>query len=395
MRRLIPAIPTVLLATSAALAADPPLITNTTDRNDYTVQFQVMIQPSNLAYGRTFQLDHADVFFPVIESTGSSTSDLNSVTAQFWWRKQVWTDEFRMLPPVPGFGRYGAMTFDAGNRVFRGAGIPDLDQSVTENVRFQFTYAQVSRETKFDEKRALEIPWPATFPPSLQAWLQPEPLVQSLHPAVVELVDEWTNGSPRTLGPVALAKELCGRVVAHMQPSAPNYRFNSRGRVAGLDVQGAAFAAVEQGGSCFDMAALLVAVYRAAGIPSRVVIGFDVAETNKLGDPIFQAWAEFALLDPADNKIEWIPVDVVRQRAFSSRPPPVTQTWEYFGNNRFLDTAFPLAFHFHPPDRAVGAGGIVVYDAHALWGWIPSPLIPELEQRFVISIIGTPQRGGR
>lgn len=380
----------------SALAATPPLITNTTDRNDYTLQYDVRLTTSRDANALTFEINHADVYFPVVESTGSSTGNLQSAYIQFWWRQQIWTEAFTLLPAKPGFGRYGKLEFQQSRNVFRGGGLPAQDQSVSRDIRILYGFSQVCRETVFDEKRALQIPWPAAFPTELEAWTHPEPMIQSTHPEVVKLVNEWTRGNPRAVGgPVLLAKELCGRVVEHVMPTAPNYRYNTKGRMAGLDVQGAAFAAVEGGGSCFDMAALLVAVYRAAGIPSRLVIGLDVEEMAQVGDPVFLAWAEFALFDPSDNKVEWIPVDVVRQRAFSSRPPPIRQTWEYFGNNRYLDTAFPLGFAFHPPDQAVGATGIVAYGAHALWGWVPSPLIAQLDQRLIISVIGTPQRGGR
>lgn len=380
---------------AASNAADPPLITHTTDRNDYTIRFQVFIKPSRDASADRFALTMADIYFPFIESTSSSTGDPNSIRTQFWWRKQIATEEFRILPAVPGFGRFGAVEFRADRFAFRGAGVPSLDQTVTEEVRFQYEFASVNRETVFDEKRAAQIPWPQEFPPELRAWLQPEVLIQSTHPAIVALVNEWTGANPRALGPVMLAKQLCGHVVDHMMPTEPAFGNNTRGGIAGIDVQGAAFAAVEKSGSVFDMAALLVAVYRAAGIPARLVVGLDVERTNRQRTPAFQAWVEFALLDPSDNRVEWIPVDVVRQRSFSSRAPRINQPWEYFGNNRFLDTAMPLSFHFHPPDRAVGSGGIVSFNAHALWGWTPSPLIAEMDQTLNIVVMGTPQRGGR
>ncbi len=389
----------------AALAADPPLITNTTDVNTYVVHYEVQIIPRDdiqrnpaggLQYQRSqFVLDKADVFFPVIDDTGSSETNPALTEAQFWWRSELWEDAFTMLPRVNGAGRYGKLEFLADPAARNAVQTPIDRRDASNMARLIFKVTVRCKETVFDERRALDIPWPADYPPELRAWTEPDQhYIHARHPAVVALMNDWTNANPRAMTPVELAKTIAGRAIEHVRTSAPNIGNNTRGQVEGLDVQGAAFAAETGEGSVFDLVCLYVAACRAAGLPTRLVVGIDVEATNKTRFPQFHAWAEFALLDPADNKLEWIPVDVVRQREFGSRPPPIQHRWEYFGNNRFLDTTVPVAFHFHPPDRAVGARGIIAYGSPALWGWISDPAYAALDQQLNIMVQGAPIRGG-
>src|SRR5581483_8784634 len=132
-------------------------------------------------------------------------------------------------------------------------------------------------------------------------------------------------------------------------------------------------------GSEFDMVCALAAVYRAAGLPARTVIGFDVGQSKtdgrrflgKRGSSELRAWVEFPLVNPRDNALVWVPVDIVRMRKSSSRAKPLEQRWPFFGDNDALDRVIPFAFQFHPPTT------VVSYGSPAFWGWLVMPKPPE------------------
>lgn len=402
MRRFLCSLPTALMTINAAVAADPPLITHTTNRNDYTVHYEVtIIPPKNQrltarcdpGYDEAkFVLNEVDFYFPIIENTAASTTDPEAVQAQFFWQGQVWTDQYVIMPVAPGFGRYGHVEFSGDPASRRNVSTALGNPDASNKARLIFRVPTVCRESVFDERRAMEIPWPATMPPPLLAWTKPEPgYIESDDQTVIELMNDWTDSRPRELNPALLAKTIAAGVVEYVQPDGARVGGSSRARLQGLDVQGAAFVAENERGTIYDMVCLYVAACRAAGLPTRAVIGLDVDQTNKHGFPTFHAWAEFALVDSDNNRIEWIPVDIVRQREFSSRPPPLPQTWEYFGNNRFLDTTVPVAFHFLPPSGAVGGASVLPAVAPALWGWALDPAIESIDTELNIMIMGTPQ----
>ncbi|MEO0716387.1 MAG: lyase family protein, partial [Planctomycetota bacterium] len=148
---------------------------------------------------------------------------------------------------------------------------------------------------------------------------------------IEELVNEWTGGNPRGAKPYLAAKWLLGRVVEHVQPSAPGFNNDRGGSIEGLDVQGAAATAVNKRGSAIDMALLLTAVYREAGIPARLVVGYDAGsdkeqqrflKTSRANAPEIRAWVEFALFDEAAGTLTWIPADPHAMRKSSSRIRP-------------------------------------------------------------------------
>jgi hypothetical protein len=257
-----------------------------------------------------------------------------------------------------------------------------------------------SYETVIDEARARQIPWPKEpWEPLIASCLQPQLFVEVEDPAIQALVKEWTGGNPRGAAPYDLAKMLAGKVVGHYSPTEGMYETIGRGLrageisavlLSGYNVDGAASAAVNKRGSPFDMANLLTAVYRAAGLPARVVIGYDVKASEAGPNPapsVVRAWTEFYLLDEANKRGEWIPVDIQKQREFSSRPPPLTQAWDYFGNSRDFDFICPIAYHWVPPTLSINQG------PPALWGFVPDPLFYGSDQEIRFYAFETPKRG--
>jgi len=84
---------------------------------------------------------------------------------------------------------------------------------------------------------------------------------------------------------------------------------------------------------------------------------------------------------------EWIPVDIVKQREFSSRAPALNLRWEYFGNNVEFDMMVPVSYHWIPPENVVNAG------VPGFWGWQPSPAVPGVEVELKFRASGMPRRG--
>lgn len=256
-----------------------------------------------------------------------------------------------------------------------------------------------SYDTRIDEDRAFQVPWPPggyTWDPELAANLQPQLFVRPDHPSIQRLLNQWTNGKPRKVSPYYLAKYLAGKVVEYYKPDGRTLEATGRGATAidvsailisGFRVDGSVHAAETGKGSPLDAANLLTALYRAAGIPARVVIAYDVQRSIDNSSLSVRAWTEFYLYDPRNDRGDWIPVDIQLQRQFSNRAPPIKQRWQFFGHNEQFKATTPLAYHWIPPASITNAG------PPALWGWIPDPVNPLPDQQISITVIGTPKHG--
>jgi hypothetical protein len=276
-----------------------------------------------------------------------------------------------------------------------------LERWQGESVTLDVTFPVTAFNTRYDDARATQIDWPATWPSAAQTSLQPQMFIDmgnegpyDMEP-VKNLVKRWTEGKdPRTVRPAVLAKFFAGEVWRHVQPSGNGLAFNRQGELEGIDLQGAPETAVRGRGTEFDMVCLLAAVYREAGLPARTVIGFDVgarkrdgnAFLGKTGSGTLRAWVEFALID--NGELVWVPVDVVRMRKGSSQPPrELEREWRWFGTHTELEGIIPFAFQFHPPTTVVSHG------SPAFWGWMVSPRPPErVLQSVRIDAIRTPRR---
>lgn len=266
------------------------------------------------------------------------------------------------------------------------------------NVRAQVSYEITSYETEIDEERAMQIEWHTELfeDPVVVSSLAPQLYIESDDPFIVRLVEEWTNGEPKRVKPYMLAKYLAGKVVEYYQPSEGYLEADDRvfvwgGRpvifLEGFNVDGAAVAARRRDGSPFDMANLLTAVYRAAGLPARVVIGYDERLDGKRGVAPFIAWVEFYLHHPEAKRGEWVPVDIVKQREFSSQAPPLERRWEYFGRNDDSEHYCPLGHHWKPPTAVVTSG------EPTIWGWLPQNedgREPRVDGSVDVQVIETP-----
>lgn len=385
-----------MLAASAH-AASPPVLTRT-EPKDWTIHYEVVLTVPRdsvpIPYRSRYQLvgdvagfrfKSADIYFPVPRETASSTTqtkdpyftgaaqldgvDIANPAALLRGDDAVGDYLLLAIPPAPQLRTGGQINLTGDARPWHGGA----------RLRLYAEIPVISHETRYDQDRAERIAWPARpLPATLQACLRPEPLIESDNPRIVALLAEWMNAAPVPASPALLAKFLTGRVVERYMPVTLGYEFNTVGQPEGLTLTGAAAIADADRADPFDIACLHVAVLRAAGIPARVIIGLDPIETTLRRFPMLRMWTEFCLVDETDDTAEWIPVDVVAQRLFSSRPPPLHQRWQHFGYSESLDDLVPLAHSFMP--AASVCGPTVAYGSPALWGWRPQPDIPEVEQ---------------
>lgn len=270
-----------------------------------------------------------------------------------------------------------------------------------EEVEVQLKVSMTSWQIRFDEALANRLKWPAAYSGAAATALEPEYWIDigtdgpyDMTP-VKDLVKKWMGPKdPKTLPPVQAAKFLAGQVMQHVQTSGNGIATNRIGEMEGINLQGTPVTAKTGRGSEFDMVQLLVAVYRSIGLPARSVIGYDVGDTKdnkflaKKGSASIRAWVEFALIDPSLPDPVWVPVDIVRMRKSSTRPPALDRPWPFFGENKELDGCIPFAFQFFPPSK-----GVISYGAPAFFGWMVTPKPPEhVVQTLRFEGISTPKR---
>lgn len=256
----------------------------------------------------------------------------------------------------------------------------DSGPGITRRMILEQTTRMRSFETEFDEQGAMQVGWPAEWPEEAMSTFLPQQYISldgegnqfdAADTTIPDLLEFWTEGQdPKSIPPVQLAKWLAGKVQEHVNVIRPGMTTRrdldlelavASPAKSGLDVQSAPEVARTGKGSPHDLTVLLTALYREAGLPARVVIGFQEKERNgrrKLDDDEqVRSWVEFALYDETDDELTWVPVDVARLREKSSRMYPLNQPWKYFGTHDELDDVVPYAFHFHPPTdvRSYGA----------------------------------------
>lgn len=353
---------------------------------DWTLKVTVNVHADHDATNRSLTIreihfNTAALVFPANLTTASSELDTEKFRGEVRFDDRVVDDE-----PVFQEG------YLCGTRLARWEMFDRRGREVTLYVETPVT----AWETIFDEKGAEGVPWPNDpWPPTAESALRPDGFADAASPRIKQLVETWTEGKdPKKLKPVVLAKFLAGRVLEHVQVSGNGLEWSNRGFV-GVNLQRASTTAESGRGSEHDMTVLLAAVYRAAGLPARVVIGYDVSakkdpekflKKEKDGPTSIRSWVEFCLYDEATGKELWVPVDVVRMRSSSSRVPALNKPWKYFGTHDELENVIPFAFQYHPPVSVVAHG------AYSFWGWSITPEIPKVNQYLVFDAQTTPRR---
>ncbi len=328
---------------------------------------------------RTFDIKNAAVVFPAIVGTSMSVTNTEAVSGELKFddRTHDTTPEFN--DNYPSGTRLGLWRFkDVSGREF------------SLKVEIPMTVYRVV----YNERIAMQATWPnkwgkvgqSTFGDSQT--IGRRTLIDSRDPAIAALLNKWTEGKdPKAIPPAQLAKYLASKCVEIFQEQGRGETFLRHGGFEGLDLRGSALTIRDGRGSSHDIACAVCAIFRAAGLPARTVIGWDVTEARGETDSPFQktegsgdfrSWVEFCLYDEKTDREFWIPVDVAEQRGKSSRPPALNAAWPFFGNNDDGDQLLPFAFHYHPPTT------VIAYGNPAFWGWIATPATPRAAEQFAL-----------
>lgn len=361
--------------------------------------------------------------WPVLPPTASSVTQLDGITGKLLLNDRVATTTFKAMKDYQGGVQYAR--FDA---------VADGQPLTPWKVELEVQIPATASRTAFDEKAALAVRWPASWPSVAASWLEPQLFVESgfdennriqtYKPDAVKAaleqaakqagIADWTKVTPVAAakiitsfvwGRVQLVTNVASRESrsGEMPPMrlAKDTVFTSND-LGGIVVQPPQFTLETGRGTDYDACALLVAMFRQAGLPARPVIGYDRGGSsnssmkNDLSSKArrdgrgLRCWVEFALYDEAANTINWIPVDIAKLNKSSSRPMPLDKPWRFFGSNDELNGVVPFAFHFFPPTD------VVSYGAPGFWGWFVTPQAPKSAgQAISFSIGAASTRGGQ
>jgi hypothetical protein len=315
--------------------------------------------------------------FPVVPSTGSSDLFINEITGTLRVNGREVTSTPEILEGYPGpvkLTRWDAGTTDADTE----AKVVQLDMSI----------GMRCYNTVFDEQAAYQVKWPSVYPAEVAKNLQPQLYVeqgldaagnirpyddQELSVALAGFLEQEGIKDAKTQPPAYVAKVIAGKVWTLIQISGDGLNMTRTGELSGMDIKPPADTLRDKRGTEQDVTALMAALYRKAGLPTRTVIGFDVTskdakflqKSNK--NNRLRSWVEFALYDEPNNTINWVPVDLARMRKTTNRPPALDRAWNYFGTHDELSAVTPFALHFHPPTD------VVAYGSPGFWGWFVTP----------------------
>jgi hypothetical protein len=326
----------------------------------------------------TFDFKAAQIVFPVPASTAGHEMQEGTFSSN------LYIDSSQTAAAVKPAITEG---YHSGTRLAKW----DLGPMEAKELRLQIMIPVICWETTFDEEVAQTVDWPkGEWPAIAKSTFEPLYLVDfrenrkeiaENQKLLADLLKKWLHGrDPRkTMKPIELARELAGDVMEFVQPIHPGTVGEAGSTFYGYDLMTSGEIIREQRGAEDDMHVLLLAVYRAAGLPARMVFGYDMSDdpnknpkAKRFKNPSLRTWVEFAVVDPKTNGEVWIPVDLLRQRRTSSRPPAEGQPWKYFGNNQDLTYVIPIAFQAHPPANYSTRG------YPAFWGWNVVPETPPL-----------------
>jgi hypothetical protein len=230
---------------------------------------------------------------------------------------------------------------------------------IGQSVRWKIGYRTQVWSSKIDDVKAAQIAWPKEWPKEALDGLQPQMYIQSDDPIFKQTVDNITKGRLRMVAPYLAVKDIVRFCLNEIQVTgSANFR-DEHNVLRGMNVTGASKTMANKLGSPHDLVCVCVAMLRAAGIPSRAVIGAYEDEKN-FGE--FATWAEFYL-----PECGWIPFDPYVMRGKGYRTLDIRKPWPEFGTMEDLNRRVPLSFHFLP------TATIESPRDPAAWGWDPRP----------------------
>ena len=409
-----PAAPVTPPVVSKQIVEPGPYVTRS-DPREWTFRAQVNVQavswdeivtdPSTgkqaaVPKHENFVFENLWVVFPLIPQTATSVPVENGWTGKMRIENRVIADEIQVISNLASGTRLGKLT--AKNEDGR-------------TINFEYTTKMTSYKTKLDEVKAAGVLWPkGDWPAQVKSCFQEQLFLDSFpdsntsgskpmdKDALKNLVDNWLRGAgirdPHDVSPVQLAKFLTGRVSENFQPAGDGLGMSRNGLVQGIALQPIPYTILRGRGSEFDITNLLVAVFRQAGLPARIVISQEAAaqdegflDASKQGR--LRSWAEWCLFDEnleeKKASINWVPADVISLRKASTRVPALDKPWRGFGSLEDSNICAPFAFQFHPPTtvRAYGTPGF--------WGWMMTPRQPSnASQSILFEASVTSRRSG-
>lgn len=366
-------------------------------------------------------LDGGTVYFPIAPASGHAQLFLDRIESKLSLNDRVVDDTPKIYvnrseeEPLPGG------TFLIENSF----------NQMEKTSEFSLVITTIGRSwrTVYHEEAAKQIPWPKEWPAVCKSVFAPEPYIDfdAYGPfdlsALRAKVLEWTNGDPQSLPPAITAKWLAVKVAEHYQISGFGINtttarvgstFATVPTLSSFEIQGAEYAFEFGRGSKYNLAALLVAAYRIAGIPARMVIGYDTRDiVNRRDRDVSErlsVWVEFALYDEAEpeeeRRLAWIPVDIVRLRDSAAWTHDFERPLRYFGTNEYFDDMIPISYHFSAywvPGVSYGFGqsestDVATYlsrrrgtdglrrpsaPAPAWWTWNATPAMPSRASQWI------------
>lgn len=331
----------------------------------------------------------AAMVFPVPLATAGHAAQMGTFTSQMKLDGQVIATE------EPKFTE----GYQSGERLARW----DMRDVSGRRLNLRIKVPVTCWETGFNEEEAARIDWPkgewpavvksALEPVYLVEWATEEKEIAESKRLLDGLRNNWLNQrDPKTIKPVALAKELAGRVQEFCDNSGGDSVYQTApGNVLGLITMTVPEVMGSKRCLRLDPASFLAAVYRNAGLPARTVYGYDMSgELDRLagrsGWSTITAWTEFAVMDEKSGSVVWVPVDVLRLRLSGSRMQRLDRPWRFFGQHDDLDYMIPISFHAHPPT------GVTVRGLPAFWGWLCTPETPALPHSIRIEAVAQNSR---
>lgn len=343
-----------------------------------------------------FTFDSMTIVWPIVPSTGLSTT-LESQT-QSWLRFEGhevmqggFAKETTAENPQPVLlktmanGQLYPSGIMLGKWGFERAGR-------TRAVQLQIEIPITCYRTVFNDEEAAKVGWPTgLWPEVAAATFQPEMFIDcGIDPVTFQMkmydmkpikqaVAEWTQNNPKALPPSKLAKYLTFKVVHGLIPGRADFNWGGpRFAFTGMDLLGAPLALQTRQVGVRDMGTVLVAVMREAGLPARLVYGYQGYNFSTDGantitwtpQTRLRCWVEYCLYDEAKKTINWVPIDYDRFRFTSTAMQDLNQPWHFVGTIMYANEMIPVALQAFPPTT------VMAYGYPAFWGWIMQPGVP-------------------
>lgn len=344
-----------------------------------------------------FVFDSMTMVFPIVAT--SANSHVNVAGVNSWLRfegREMMTGgfakEWTADKPAPVLLRTMANGQLYPSGVNLGKWYWERPNTQTRTVQLMIEIPTTSSRVFLDDAAACKVPWPkGSWPEVAAATFQPQMFIDcGIDPITFEMkmynmkpiqdaVREWTKGNPKEISPHRLAKYLTHKVVHGMIPGRPDILFGMQPQsFLGLNLLGAPLAMETKQIGTKDMGTVLVACMREAGLPARLIFGYqamqDVADGNTQvhfsSNDRFRCWVEYCLYDEAKKTINWVPIDYDRFRFTSNAMGNLDMPWNYIGTLPYAESMVPVALQAFPPTTVMG------YGYPALWGWVLMPGVP-------------------